>query len=72
MASGARQAGIQTSLFFTFFGLDAENPVDLARVAAWLQGVGFEAERPFTRMVRGGAPPGDAARLVLMAGPELG
>lgn len=42
-------------------------------IAAWLQGVGFEAERPFTRMVRGGgAPPGDAARLVLMAGPELG
>jgi len=42
-------------------------------IAAWLQGMGFVAERPFTRMVHGrGAPPGDAARLVLMAGPELG
>ncbi|MCW5635064.1 MAG: GNAT family N-acetyltransferase [Rubrivivax sp.] len=42
-------------------------------IAAWLQGTGFVAERPFTRMVHGrGGPPGDAARQVLMAGPELG
>lgn len=42
-------------------------------IAAWLQAQGFVAERPFMRMVHGGGvPPGDAARMVLMAGPELG
>lgn len=42
-------------------------------IAAWLLGKGFGPERPFTRMVHGGGePPGDAARQVLMAGPELG
>jgi GNAT superfamily N-acetyltransferase len=38
-----------------------------------LQWYGFAAERPFTRMMRGpGSPPGEPARLVLAAGPELG
>ncbi len=38
-----------------------------------LEAAGFAAERPFTRMVRGLArAPGDAARLFLVAGPELG
>ena len=34
---------------------------------------GFEFQRPFTRMVHGGGKaPGDAARVFLVAGPELG
>jgi hypothetical protein len=34
---------------------------------------GFVLQRPFTRMVHGAdEAPGDPARLVLMAGPELG
>jgi GNAT superfamily N-acetyltransferase len=33
---------------------------------------GFVLQRPFTRMVRGDAAPGDPSRVVLMAGPELG
>jgi hypothetical protein len=39
----------------------------------WLQEQGFGLQRPFTRMVHGrvGAP-GDAATIVLAAGPELG
>lgn len=42
-------------------------------IAAWLQGIGFASERSFMRMVHGGgSPPGDAARMVLLAGPELG
>jgi hypothetical protein len=42
-------------------------------VQAWLQGQGFAVERTFTRMVKG-APraPGEPARMVLVAGPELG
>lgn len=51
--------------------------VDLAdRHLALLQGPvarGFVLQRPFTRMVRGAAAaPGDPARVVLVAGPELG
>ncbi len=39
----------------------------------WLASLGFRHQRPFTRMVLGAsAAPGDAAPLVLMAGPELG
>ena len=39
----------------------------------WLQERGFAIERPFTRMVRGTErAPGDAARVALVAGPELG
>jgi GNAT superfamily N-acetyltransferase len=35
--------------------------------------LGFAPQRPFTRMTLGAAaPPGDAARVVLVAGPELG
>lgn len=45
-------------------------------VEAWLQQHGFAVERRFTRMVRAapGTPsaPGDAAHVVLVAGPELG
>ena len=38
-----------------------------------LDAAGFEAQRPFTRMVRGGkAAPGDAATVIAVAGPELG
>jgi len=38
-----------------------------------LQAMGFGLQRPFTRMVRGiTAAPGDPARIVLAAGPELG
>lgn len=43
------------------------------QVQAWLQAMGFIAERPFTRMVRGAAVvPGDPSRMVLVAGQELG
>lgn len=39
----------------------------------WLQSQGFVFQRPFTRMVHGTeAAPGDAAPIVLAAGPELG
>jgi GNAT superfamily N-acetyltransferase len=39
----------------------------------WLQQCGFAFQRPFTRMVHGtAAAPGDPARIVLAAGPELG
>jgi GNAT superfamily N-acetyltransferase len=39
----------------------------------WLRRLGFKAQRPFTRMVHGiDATPGDPARIVLAAGPELG
>lgn len=39
----------------------------------WLAAGGFVFQRPFTRMVRGTArAPGDASRVVLVAGPELG
>ena len=42
-------------------------------LAQWLRQRGFAAERPFVRMVHGAAaPPGDAARIMLPAGPELG
>ncbi|MBI5716544.1 MAG: hypothetical protein HZC37_02530 [Burkholderiales bacterium] len=43
-------------------------------LAAWLRAQGFAPERPFTRMVHGAgnAAPGDAARICLVAGPELG
>jgi GNAT superfamily N-acetyltransferase len=40
---------------------------------ALLEQAGFEFQRPFTRMVRGRAhAPGDATRVYLVAGPELG
>ena len=39
----------------------------------WLQAQGFAFQRPFTRMVHGRRDaPGDAATIVLAAGPELG
>jgi GNAT superfamily N-acetyltransferase len=39
----------------------------------WLEGRGFTAQRPFTRMVYGGAMTiGDVARTMAVAGPELG
>jgi GNAT superfamily N-acetyltransferase len=39
----------------------------------WLQEHGFAFQRPFTRMVHGmDAAPGEPARIVLAAGPELG
>ena len=39
----------------------------------WLLPLGFALQRPFTRMVRGmDAAPGNPARIVLAAGPELG
>lgn len=38
-----------------------------------LEAAGFAPERPFTRMVRGAnAAPGEPARMILVAGPELG
>ncbi|MCG6952717.1 MAG: GNAT family N-acetyltransferase [Betaproteobacteria bacterium] len=44
-----------------------------AALVAWLAARGFEAQRPFTRMVHGGGPaPGDASKVMLVAGPELG
>lgn len=44
------------------------------RLAAWLRAQGFVPERPFTRMVHGAQnqAPGDARRVCLVAGPELG
>jgi GNAT superfamily N-acetyltransferase len=42
-------------------------------LAAWLAARGFEVQRPFTRMVQGGGrAPGDASKVMLVAGPELG
>lgn len=39
----------------------------------WLAAQGFAFQRPFMRMVHGAvAAPGDASRIVLVAGPELG
>ena len=39
----------------------------------WLEQSGFAFQRPFTRMVHGTRnAPGDTARIVLAAGPELG
>ncbi len=50
--------------------------VDLAdRHLVLLEGLvarGFLLQRPFTRMARGAAAPGDPAPVVLVAGPELG
>ncbi|WP_333779793.1 GNAT family N-acetyltransferase, partial [Falsiroseomonas oryzae] len=45
---------------------------DAASVIAAVDRAGGERLRPFTRMVRGAAPPGLTARLVAMAGPEFG
>ena len=40
---------------------------------AWLAARGCREQRPFTRMVYGGqAAPGDASKVMLVAGPELG
>jgi GNAT superfamily N-acetyltransferase len=42
-------------------------------LTAWLESLGFEFQRPFTRMVRGaGAAPGEAGLVFCPAGPELG
>jgi ribosomal protein S18 acetylase RimI-like enzyme len=42
-------------------------------LVAWLEARGFARQRPFTRMVfGGGAAPGDASKVMLVAGPELG
>lgn len=44
-----------------------------AALVAWLAARDFAVQRPFTRMVYGGKPaPGDAAMVMLVAGPELG
>jgi hypothetical protein len=43
------------------------------RLQEWLMKRGFEFQRPFTRMVHGGArAPGDERLVYLVAGPELG
>lgn len=41
-------------------------------LARWLSGHGAAPQRPFTRMVLGGALPGDAAQFAAVAGPEFG
>jgi GNAT superfamily N-acetyltransferase len=42
-------------------------------IVAWLASLGFEFQRPFTRMVRGAADaPGEAGLVFCPAGPELG
>jgi len=42
-------------------------------LVVWLAERGFVVQRPFTRMVYGGGDaPGDASRVMLVAGPELG
>lgn len=42
-------------------------------LGAWLESLGFEFQRPFTRMVRGApAAPGEAGLVFCPAGPELG
>ncbi|MEO6269866.1 MAG: hypothetical protein ABIP08_06145, partial [Lautropia sp.] len=51
--------------------------VDLAdrheHLDGWLRQRGFAPQRRFTRMVKGAdRTPGDPARMVLVAGPELG
>lgn len=44
-----------------------------AGLRAWLERLGFEFQRPFTRMVRGAErAPGDASLVFCPAGPELG
>jgi hypothetical protein len=47
--------------------LDAAPALDAALAAS-----GAQRLRPFTRMARGAPPPGNAAQLVAMAGPEFG
>jgi hypothetical protein len=42
-------------------------------LGAWLESLGFEFQRPFTRMVRcAPAAPGEAGLVFCPAGPELG
>jgi GNAT superfamily N-acetyltransferase len=42
-------------------------------MVSWLESLGFEFQRPFTRMVHGAAvAPGETARVFCPAGPELG
>jgi len=44
-----------------------------APLVTWLAARGFEVQRPFTRMVYGDTrAPGDAGKVMLVAGPELG
>lgn len=44
-----------------------------SELRAWLEGRGFEFQRPFTRMVHGAdRAPGDETRVYCPAGPELG
>ena len=43
------------------------------QLRGWLEARGFSLQRPFTRMLHGaGGAPGDARRVTLVAGPELG
>lgn len=45
----------------------------VAPLITWLEARGFARQRPFTRMVFGdGDAPGDASKVMLVAGPELG
>ncbi len=75
----ADDAGIARALLAAALA-SVEGPVylDLAErhdapLLPWLQAQGFAVQRPFTRMLRGlDACPGDAGRVVLVAGPELG
>jgi len=42
-------------------------------LVTWLAAHGYEVQRPFTRMVyRDTRAPGDADKVMLVAGPELG
>ncbi len=46
-------------------------PLHRPRLSEWLAAAGFAAERPFTRMLSGGMPPGDLSRLMAITGPEF-
>jgi GNAT superfamily N-acetyltransferase len=55
------------------FPLAIDVPDRHAMLSEWLQTLGFAAERPLTRMVRGASKAfDDPARLFAIAGPELG
>lgn len=48
-------------------------PADQADTLVWLKASGFEYQRPYTRMIRGGTQPLDRpAAIYALAGPELG
>ena len=71
--SAAAKALLESALAGASLPVYADIADHTPTLLAWLEALGFAYQRPFTRMVRGaGAAPGDARRVFLVAGPELG